>query len=59
MKTLCVLIFWASVAQAVLVENGQPRATIVVPVEASPTVREAARELSTYVEKSSGSTPDS
>jgi hypothetical protein len=41
-------------ATAALVENGQPRATIVVPVNASPTVSEAARELSAYLEKMSG-----
>jgi len=36
------------------VENGQPRATIVIPADASPTVRAAAQELSAYLEKMSG-----
>ena len=38
----------------VLVEKGQPCATIVIPILASPTVRAAAQELSTYLAKISG-----
>lgn len=49
-----IAILCASLATAALVENGQPRATIVVPADASLTVREAARELSAHVEKMSG-----
>jgi len=48
------MILGASLAPAALVEDGQPRATIVVPADASPTVREAAQELSAYLEKMSG-----
>jgi len=48
------MILSGSVASASLIENGQPRATITVPANASPTVREAARELSAYLEKMSG-----
>lgn len=55
MKNLFLLTaLWASLASAVLVENGQPRATIVIPADASPTVQEAARELGAYLEKMSG-----
>lgn len=38
----------------VIVENGQARATIVLPADAGPAVREAARQLSCYVERMSG-----
>jgi len=41
-------------APVVLVEEGQPRATIVVPAEASPTVRRAADEVRGYLEQMSG-----
>lgn len=47
-------MLWASLAPAALVENGQPRATIIVPADVSPTVQEAARELGAYLEKMSG-----
>jgi ABC-type phosphate/phosphonate transport system substrate-binding protein len=43
-----------SAAPVVLVEDGKPRATIVVPAEASPTVRRAADEVRGYLEKMSG-----
>jgi len=43
-----------SAAPVVLVEEGKPRATIVVPAEASPTVRRAADEVRGYLEKMSG-----
>lgn len=38
----------------VLVENGQPRATIVLSVQANEKVKLAAEELQTYIEKISG-----
>lgn len=37
-----------------LVESGQPKSTIVIPVVASPTVNKAANELRVYLEKMSG-----
>ncbi|HEV7403503.1 MAG TPA: DUF4838 domain-containing protein [Chthoniobacteraceae bacterium] len=41
-------------AEAFLVENGQPRAEIVIAEQPPRTVRLAAQELQTYVEKISG-----
>lgn len=44
----------AAPAPGLLVENGQPRAAIVVPRKATPTVEKAAQELADYVKKISG-----
>ena len=46
----------AAVNAAVVVENGQPRGTIVVPEDATPSVRFAAQELARYLEQIGGAT---
>ncbi|MBN1674372.1 MAG: hypothetical protein JXR37_25215 [Kiritimatiellae bacterium] len=49
----------ASVARAdplILVENGQPKARIVVGADTTPSARFAARELQHYIQKSTGAT---
>jgi len=58
MKNLAILlaamVSTVCPASTCLVEDGQPRATIVIPADASPTVREAVQELSAYLEKMTG-----
>jgi len=51
---ICLAIMPA--AAIVLVQDGQPAATIVVPAEATPTVQLAAAELARYIELISGAT---
>ncbi len=51
---LLVLPFGSAFAQSLLVAEGQPRAEIVIAAQPARTVKIAARELQTYVEKISG-----
>ena len=56
-SVLCVLlasVVQTAAAQTFLVEDGQPRAEIIIADAASRTTRLAARELQTYVEKITG-----
>jgi len=54
----CICVSWIQVnaAEAFLVENGQPRAEIVITDNPPRTTRLAADELQTYIEKISGAT---
>ena len=51
---LSVLFAPSARADLVLVENGQPRATIVVAADAGGVTQQAAQELQTYLERISG-----
>ncbi len=52
--SLLTLALFCSAPELVLVESGQPRATIVTPPNPSPTVARAAAELADYVQKIAG-----
>jgi len=53
---LCAFAVPAAVADEFLVENGRPRAEVVIAEQAPRTTRLAARELQTYIAKISGAT---
>ncbi len=52
--SLCVLAMSVPCVAVVLVNDGQPAATVMIPTDASETVRFAADELMRYVEQISG-----
>ncbi len=61
MKRLCVvagiaLIFGRGVLAVDIVVNGQAKMGIVVPASATDAVQEAAKEMQTYLQKSTGAT---
>ncbi|HYF34598.1 MAG TPA: DUF4838 domain-containing protein, partial [Prosthecobacter sp.] len=51
---LCACLAFPAVAETFIVENGQPRAEIVISASPQRTARLAAHELQTYVHKISG-----
>ena len=52
--TIAIVVGGAVSEPITLVENGSPRCCIVVPDEATPTIRHASAELASYVKRISG-----